>query len=367
MKYIFDNKEFSNFLKRKKRKILEKTTDNIQESNGFKTLYAGLKSMISNNAYKGQRIISIAEDDIVNIKFENIPDFNDLFASDEFTYYQKLTLDSSLNFIDYERTRIPDDSGEVRRNLAELSTKGNVIFVLLHDKINYFIKGIDKTESIFFTLSDMNRFNEKKNISQIEEVISIYQKELYERRNYSKFFIELSHLKSLRIDLSSIDNERDFIIKYKHLLRNKPEDSFRDDLRDFLKFHLKVHQVKEYLLENLKRLDIYLYDEFGEIYLIEVKWVGLSVHQEGKKLGTSYKDSDINPKAFIQALDYLEELDSNGQNIVRAYLAVFDGRKENLVDTGNNFDKSILNAVQLKNYNKLCKLKDIRVINKHPN
>src|SRR5690606_21096099 len=137
-----------------------------------------------------------------------------------------------------------------------------------------------------------------------------------------------------------------FIADYKHLLRNKPENTFRDDLREFLKFNLRVTQVKEFLLENMKRLDIYLYDEFGEIYLIEVKWVGQSIHPQGKKVGISFDGRDINPKAFFQVLDYLEELDNKGQNIVRAYLVVFDARKEDLNDTGNDFNDSLLNANQ---------------------
>src|SRR5690606_14624208 len=140
--------------------------------------------------------------------------------------------------------------------------------------------------------------------------------------------------------------EKKFISDYKHILRNRPEDTFRDDLRLFLTYHIKISQVKEFLLENMRRLDIYLYDEYGEIYLIEVKWVGHSIHQEGKKFGTMFDSKDITPKAFFQSLEYLEELDKKGENIVRAYLVVFDARKENLDDTGKNFDKSSLSAIQ---------------------
>lgn len=367
MEFNFTDQEFLDLLKRKQNQILDKTKDFIQESAGFKILFAGLKSMLKNNAFKGQRVIFITEEDIMKIELSNIRDFNDLFKSDEFTLHQKITLDLSLQVIKAERCRFSDDSGEVRRELTELSSGGLVVFLLLHDKINYIIGGTDKTESPFFSLTDMNKYNAKKEINEIGEVFSAYNEALKERRNYSKFFIELSHLKSLRVDLSARDDEKTFIFNHKHLLRNKPEDSFRDDLREFLTFNLRVSQVKEYLLENMRRLDIYLYDEYGEIYLIEVKWVGESVHQDGKKLGTSYELNDINPEAFKQALDYLEELDNKGQNIVRAYLVVFDGRKDDLEDTGTNFDEKILSDIQKKHYRKFSKISDIRVLNKHPN
>lgn len=367
MDFNFTDKEFLDLLKSKQGQIITKTNDSIQESEGFKIIFAGFKSMIKNNAFKGQRVIYISEEDIAKVEFDKIGDFNDLFGSDDFALNQKITIDSTLKVVNSERCRIADDSGEVRRELAESSKSGLVIFLLLQDKINYLIGGVDKTESPFFSLYDMKKYNEKKEINQISEVFTAYQEALKERKNYSKFFIELSHLKSLRIDLASIEDEKTFIINNKHLLRNKPEDSFRDDLREFLTFNLRVSEVREYLLENMRRLDIYLYDEYGEIYLIEVKWVGESVHQGGKKIGTSYDSTDINPKAFIQALDYLEELDNKGQNIVRAYLLVFDGRNDDLGDTGLDFDESILSEVQKKHFRKFNKPKDIRVVNKHPN
>ncbi|MFY7845939.1 MAG: hypothetical protein ACOVQV_12525, partial [Chryseobacterium gambrini] len=206
----------------------------------------------------------------------------------------------------------------------------------------------------------------KKDISQINDVLIQYQESLRDRKFYCKFFIGLSHLKSLHKDLNEPNDEKTFISNYKHLLRNKPENTFRDDLRQFLSFNLKISQVKEFILENMRRLDIYLYDEYGEIYLIEVKWVGQSVHNAGKKIGTSYDSNDINPDAFVQALDYLEELDNKGENIVRAYLVVFDARKDNLDDTGKDFDSSVLTPTQTKYYRKFEKIKDLRVRNFHP-
>lgn len=362
-----NNRDFLNLIKSKENQILDRTTDDIQESEGFKIVFAGLKSMLKNNAFNGSKLILIKETEISNITLKDIGDFNELFSNSDFAYNHIISVDGKINIIAKERKDLPKNSYDARNYFSELSTKGDVVFLLIKNKINYFIKGTDKSESPFFSLADVNKYNEKKDISEINDVLVQYQESLKDRKSYCKFFIELSHLKSLHKDLNSADEEKKFIVDSKHLLRNKPEDTFRDDLRQFLSFNLKISQVKEFLLENMRRLDIYLYDEYGEIYLIEVKWVGQSVHQTGKKMGTSYDSSDINPNAFIQALDYLEDLDNKGENIVRAYLVVFDARKgNNLDDTGNSFDSSLLTPVQTKHYRKFEKVKDLRVVNFHP-
>ena len=368
MNFNFENNEdFLSLIKKQKNLIIDKTTDNIQESEGFKIVLTGLKSMLKNNDFNSVKIISINQTEILNVKFSDIRDFDDLFADKNFVYNQLICIDRKLDIISFERKELPTNSSDARKMYSSISEKGEVVFLLLKDKINYFINGEEKAESPFFSLADINKYEEKKSINQIDDVFLEYQEVIKERKHYSKFFIELSHLKSLHIDLKSTDVIKSFINHNKHVLRNKPEDTFREDLRYFLSIKLKIAQVKEFLLENMRRLDIYLYDEFGEIYLIEVKWVGISVHQSGKKFGTSYSSSDIDPNAFIQTLDYLEELGKKGENIVRAYLVVFDARKENLNDTGSSFDATKLTDNQSKNYRKFEKIKDIRVQNFHPN
>lgn len=367
MNFNFENNtDFLSLIKKQESLIIDKTTDNIQESDGFKILLAGLKSMVKTNAFNGAKIIIINETEVINLRLSDIIDFNTLFSDKNFAYNQLIYIDKKLNIINSERKELPTNSSDARKMYSSISKKGEVVFLLLKDKINYFIKGEEKAESPFFSLADVNKYDEKKSINQIDDVFLEYQEAIRERKHYCKFFIELSHLKSLHVDLESKDILKDFIIQNKHVLRNKPEDTFRDDLRSFLNIKLKIAQVKEFLLENMRRLDIYLYDEFGEIYLIEVKWVGNSVHASGKSFGTSYNSKDINPNAFYQTLDYLEELGNKGENIVRAFLVVFDARKDDLEDTGNNFDTTKLTEVQSKNYRKFEKIKDLRVINSHP-
>jgi len=362
-----DNKGFQKLIKDKQAQILDKANDGIQESDGFKIIFANLKTMLADNAFASSKVIRISEASLLQTTLESIGRTpNELFADHQFKTNQIIDIDNTLNIISAERQRLPDDSNAARHQFAEMSRQGNVVFFLIENKINYFIQGSDKSESLFFSLEDVRRYNEKKEINRIDEVFSSYQQNLLERDTYCKFFIELSHLKSLRNDLGSTLEEKKFVGANKHLLRNRPEDTFRNDLKKFLELNLKIASVKEFLLENLQRLDIYLYDEYGEIYLIEVKWVGQSIHQTGKKLGTSFSQKDIDPNAFIQTLDYLKLLHVNGRNIVKAYLVVFDARKENLPDTGKDFDSSILTSEQEPHFRKFEKAADFRVVNIHP-
>lgn len=362
-----ENKDFLNLLKSKEQEIREETSDNIKESDGFKIVFSGLKSMLKNNDFHGSKLICITEKHLLAIQIEEISAFDDLFADTNFSYNQKVLLDNQLRVISGERLRLPDDSNEAREEFSQLSEREKmVVFLLIKGKINYFIKGKDKSESLFFSLADVNKYNKKKEISEINEVLEQYEEQLKDRKSYCKFFIELSHLKSLHVDLKSTLSVANFISENKHILRNKPEDTFRDDLRKFLEFNLRISQIKEYMLENFQRLDIYLYDDFGEAYLIEVKWVGRSIHQDGKRLGTSYAEKDINPDAFEQTLTYLDLLALKGHNIVRAYLIVFDARKDDLPDTGANLDALRLKDNQKRQLRKLQKVKDLRVKNIHP-
>lgn len=363
----FDRDEsFLKLLKDRQELILSRTTNKILESDGFKAVFAGLKSMTKENNFNGAKLILIAEDEIINVNIDEIKSFNDLFIENDFAFNHKIKIDKKLEIVSAEKYELPRESNKARSVYNNLSKDGDVVFFLLKDKVNYFINGIDNSESVFFSLADINSYNEKKDISELNIVLKKYQEDLKDRKRYCKFFIEKSHLKSLYKDLNPQMSEETFITNHAHILRNKPENTFRDDLRDFLNLNLKVAQVKEYLLESLKRLDIYIYDEFGEVYLIEVKWVGQSIHQEGKKLGTKYKANNITPEAFIQALNYIEELNNKEQNIVRAFLVVFDARKEDLDDTGAKFDEKMLSPQQKVHYRKFEKIKDLRVKNFHP-
>lgn len=252
-----------------------------------------------------------------------------------------------------------------------MSMDGVVVFMVSPEGIiNYFVNGRDGGDSIFYESSALHSFNSKKPISELPRVLEDYRKHLKLRDTYSKFFVEKSHLKSLRADLGSELSDEQFVKANKQLLRNTPEDCFRDDLRMFLKEKLKVFFVqKEVMLESLKRLDIAMIDEDGEgLYFIEIKWVGTSIHKLGKRIGTTYSAKPrIVPEAFIQSAAYITELLAEEKDFKLGYLAVFDAREEELPDTGTDMTIDQIPEKDRASYYRHIKLADFRVINEHPN
>jgi len=356
-----DNVDFKNLLKNKKYLISKKTTSEILENENYRLLFANIKSMVENNAFKGSKVLLMK----VNTKTE----VNKLFSNSLFATSDVIEIDQDFNITDQIREKLPERSHEARKYFLELSNSGYIVFHLIETFINVFISGEEFPESPFLSIEDKKRHFQKKDISRIHEVFDEYREKLKDQPVYCKFFISKSHLLLYRNYVSPTSDEKKFIHDNSHILNNRCEDKFREDLRLFLKEHLLVNVlIKEYILESKKRLDILLVDEYGiNFYLIEVKWVGESINPAGSKVSTKFNKKEINPNAFIQTLNYLEELDNKGENIVRAYLVVFDARKDDsLEDTGNDFDSSTLSHTQNKHFRKFEKVKDLKVKNIHP-
>jgi len=363
-----DNIDFKSLLKTKQYLILNQTTNEVIESQNYKLLFANIKSLIKNNAFKGSKVILIKNELLTFINSLESEAINKLFSSILFATSDILEVNEKFHIIDNVKEELPQKTHEARKFFLQLSNSGYLVFHLLETYVNTFINGDEFPESLFLSLAEKKRHILKKDISQLGEAFEQYREKLKDQPVYCKFFIPKSHLASYHKDSSSTEGLKKFIINNAHILNNKCEDKFREDLRIFLKENLFISViVKEYILESKKRLDIFLVDDYGEnFYLIEVKWVGESINPSGKKVATSFKKKDINPNAFFQTLNYLDELDRKGENIVRAYLVVFDARKEELGDTGKDFDDSFLTDTQTKHYRKFEKIKDLRVKNLHP-
>ncbi|MEN2436291.1 hypothetical protein AAH994_12825 [Weeksellaceae bacterium A-14] len=365
-----DNIDFKSLLKNKKYLISKKTTNEVLESENYRLLFANIKSMIENNAFKGSKVLLIKSTILSSVDLSNTKtEINKLFSNSLFATSDIVEIDQEFKIIDQIREKLPEKSYEARKYFIELSNNGYLVFHLIETFINVFISGEEFPESLFLSIEDKKRYFQKKDISKINEVFDEYREKLKDQPVYCKFFISKSHLSLYQNEVSPSADGKEFIQDNAHILNNKCEDKFREDLRLFLKENLLVNVIiKEYILESKKRLDILLVDEYGiNFYLIEVKWVGESINPTGSKVSTKFSKKDINPNAFIQTLNYLEELDNKGENIVRAYLVVFDARKDNnLDDTGNDFDSSLLTPIQTKHYRKFEKIKDLRVRNIHP-
>lgn len=365
-----NNSSLKSIIRAKQAYIERKTSNGIQESESFKAFYSGLTSYLSSRVRKEYKTIFITKEELSEIDKDNFyENLKESLDSDDGQFSNFLYLNRLMKITKHEKEYNLSETAKARALYQELS-KDSIIFVLSpQNVINYFIDGEEFGDGIFLTLSDYKAYQELKPISEINSVFNEYRKKLEERPTYSKFFISKSHLMSLKEDINSNLDDKEFIESYCHVLNNKPEDSFREDLREFLSKNLKAKLLpKEYILQNFKRLDIFILDESGfNMYFIEVKWVGTSIHYKGKKIGTSYDAENINPAAFKQSISYIKQLSEQVENIKLGYLVVFDAREDQcLEDTGKDIDYNILDTDCKRFYNQFRKINDFKVKNTHP-
>ena len=370
MSFDFKSVDFRSLIKQKEGEILKRTTSGIFENDNFKRLNAGLNTFQKNFPYVDYLSILIPKEEIENLN-SNISNIIEIQLQTVYgNSHNHVVVDRHFEIKVSERKRFKDGN-ELRRIYTELS-KEICIFQISSQGIHGFVDGDDFGDAIFFTLDDQKSFNKLKSIDQIDEIFKDYIIYLRKRDTYKKFFVTQTGKKALYNLLGGLGQlgitEDTFLEQHKQLLNNKPEDDFREALRFFLKNNLKnILLQKEFVLDNFRRLDIFITDDYGLLYLIEVKWVGTSIHPCGGKIGTKYEYGDINPDAIIQSVDYIRELQESGESIKIAFLAVFDARdKIDNSDTYDGFDKSMLGDGLEKYFYKFKKIPDIKVMNKHP-
>lgn len=364
-----NNEDFKDHLKQKEKEIQNRTKDGIQNHENFKQLQGLFVSYKHQTPINSFTAILIEKPEIENLCDDAQDRIFETLNSIDARSSNHIILNRNLEILQFEQKQF-DEGGEARRLYLELS-KDCCVFLISPQPLHYFVDEQDVGEAIFFTEDDYNSFIKLKNMSEIFEVFKEYREHLKNRDTYTKFFVSKVTKKSLHKHLldkgETIETEEVFLQNTVHLLENKPEDRFREDLRTFLKQKLKVTLGREHLLEDFRRLDIVIIDELGNLYFIEVKWVGLSIHHTGQKLGTCYEQKDINPDAVIQSVGYIEKLFNSKERINTGYLAVFDARDEDLPDTVENFDIKILEEDTKPFYSKFIKIHDFRVKNYHPN
>lgn len=359
------NAQLQALIRKKQESIYKRRSDGFQNTECFKRFHSSLVSYINSRTILEHKVLLITKTDLESLP-ENFYDRLCLsLSSDEFVFHPMVVIDCNLNITSYSKAQVANSSVEVRNVYREISTDFVLFVIHPNSDLNYFIDGDEVGESVFYTSDDVSSYNKKFDVSQIKDVFAGYRNHLTIRSNYNKFFVPKSHLESLRVDLSSSLEKEQFFESNRHLLINRPEDSFRDDLRQYLELNLRATLLtKEYILENFKRLDIFLLDETGSgLFLIEVKWIGVSVRSCGKKIGTMYGEADIHPGAIIQTIGYIEQLHKEGKNIKLGYLAVFDARAQEVSDT--SFDYSALNLDE-RVLSKFRRLENFRVVNVHP-
>ena len=365
-----NNEEFSALLRSKEVDIKQRTSDGIQETVNFQKLRSHLSKAREKYIVNNLHLIIIDRASLFLLPEEIGQCVDLLFENKDFITNRTVYVDSDLNIEHFDNSSFPEGNNDARRYFAELTKdNSNICFLVSPDgATNYFIDGKDYGDGVFYSDIERNTYEELKPIEQLEEVLGSYRKELERQYVYEKFFVQKSQLQAMwNHDHNGLEF-KDYLEKFKHILKNKPEASLRDDMMNYLKKHMRVSICRELMMDDLDRLDIELVDEMGkDLYFIEVKWVGCSINLNGNKIGTIYRArTRINPDAVNQVLSYIDELSSENKPLKIGYLAVFDARKDDEADTGSDITIDSVKEEYRKYYPYYRKLDDFRIVNTNP-
>lgn len=366
----FDNVSFRNEILGVKDRVERQAAEPLLETITFKLLRSLIISEMSKSPDVDMKSISINKSD-----FEQLPDDLDeqvkaLFASDAFIKNRHIVVDSQLNIKAVNNEEFAKDSSQAIQMYCESSRDGNVVFLLSRDNsLSYFVNG-HNYGALFATADDLALYKRKKTVDELEQVFEDYRNHhITDSNNYQKFFVSLTELRSLHKDLKSTLSEKEFIEANKHLVKNKPESYFRDDLLGYLQDVMRARVSKEFTLNDDDRIDILVQDEAGlGIYFIEVKWVGTSIHQSGKQVGSTFNpDPTVVPEGYQQTIKYIKKLTDLSYNVKLGYLVVFDARKDGVPGDSADGRKSDMLEASYKDYERqFRKVPDFRVENKKP-
>lgn len=125
------------------------------------------------------------------------------------------------------------------------------------------------------------------------------------------------------------------------VLSNKPEIHMRRSLAQHLRSTLRGHELielrEEQNVDESHPVDIKVtWSLSSRIALIEVKWMGDSVNEEGDSIATRYRDQRARDGAQ-QLANYLDANVQNApQHVSRGYLVVYDARRRGVRLQGGN-------------------------------
>lgn len=271
--------------------------------------------------------------------------------------HDHLILDGHINVVKKSR-EIFSDGNEARKKYAQISQNKHTVFFISDEGIRVFVNGFDIGDRVlFYTGGDLNKFIRKKDISELRDVLSEYKVALRTPTRYQKFFVPRGLLKQLY-------GEEYF--NYKNLLINKPENLFRDDLKQYLqdKIDRTFNFNREVPLDTNQRLDINTEDNDGNYYFLEIKWIGKSINPDYDDEGTSYSENDIEKDGIRQTLQYIEELHAENKLVKLGWLTVFDARPEKVKLDFDNYDH--LEEELKKNLHLFDVISDLAVDNINP-
>lgn len=300
--------------------ILELSKNEIENNQKYRflykrTLFTFWEKRINKKTYF---CLYISTDDLEQIEFsqieDNISQLNNIINNNNF-----IRIDNFGNVIKKEHKSFTND--EMKTYLLDLS-KNYYVFFFGEDGINRYANGaILEDKNVFYTAEERMKYFRKKDISKINEVVREYANTfLTQQYNYMCFFADDSTLRQIK------DGDK---FLNKNILKNRPEHYMRDQFRQYLTDHMQyTFTIEPELGQSKRELDIY-FDVKGELYFIEIKWLGKTINKDGTALSTTFYDNKRVEEGVIQSLEYIQELSNTSETNFRCgYLAVFDCRDE---------------------------------------
>lgn len=252
-----------------------------------------------------------------------------------------------------EKTYIQGNSFKVQKKL-KIESEKNLVFFFGEEGITLYKNGkADEDENFFYSHEDRMRYSRKRDISQLEIVLDEYAKQYVTKQiNYMCFFADNPTL--CRIDSSLVK---------RNILKNKPEHYMRDQLCQYLTDHMQyTFNVEVELSQSKKRNDIY-FEVKGELYFIEIKWIGVSINNKGTALAKPYGEERVK-EGVLQTLEYIRELLNTSEKSLRTgYLLVYDARDDKMEIDLKNYsfvDSDLKQFIEVFKY-----LKPIPLTKKH--
>ena len=300
----------------------EEVSDIVKQSNlhvecdqNYNLLYKKYLQELWDNQINHQVFFSVAisPEVLSNLNFKNLQSnlskLTKVFAIKNF-----IKIDNCGNVL--ETKNLDGRTNDIRNEICKLSIN-DYVFFFGEEGITRFVNGYPYEDiNIFYSRNDRMKYKEKKDISRIYEVIDNYSSQyLTQQVNYMCLFADNATLR--QIDSGYIK---------RNILKNRPEQFMRDQLCQYLTENMRYTFTTEPELgQTKKELDIY-FDVSGELYFIEIKWLGVSVNNKGTGLSKAYTDSRAR-KGVIQTLEYIGELLNTSEKSLRhGYLLIYDAR-----------------------------------------
>jgi len=298
-------------------KIMESSRDTTESNRNYKMLYKGFfQKLWDERINKLSYFCIYMETSVIdNMKFDvlsaNITELNDAIKDSNFI---KINEFGQVIEKSYKACCTEDMKSE----LTKLSWI-NYVFFFGENGITRYINGMPIDDvNVFYSREDRMKYLEKKDISQLDKVIHEYATQnVTQQVNYMCFFADNPTLRQINPEYVN-----------KNILKNKPEHFMRDHLRQYLTDHMRyTFTIEPELGQSKRELDIY-FDVCGELYFIEIKWLGVSINDQGNGLSNPYTDCRAR-EGITQTLEYIKELSNTTETSLRCgCLAIYDAREK---------------------------------------